>query len=313
MKKLVMAVCVFGTVLCHGKEVSSLKSIHDNAVTNKTKLTEDQIKYKFGSQSIYDLCVAEKWDVDGIVDNLSGKNPSGQFVNELIGKVSKEKTDTFVRAVAETDVYMAVYILNKTKHGVVSADTEHMVFSSNVGKKSDSFLFKNYYGPEYCLSLYTVMKAIELGKPIRDNTVTEASFYVDWLLLGGKIKSVHDMTIAKEKIKKIAEKSAIENIRKQGKSFVTKNNKNPIEEAMTPVIDALNAPKLFGLEEALRGIGQKINDRKDLTTVWAEIEAEKNDIFYGRKAPRLWNSSGIIILLGPAGFNDWIDSYNGVK
>lgn len=312
MKKLVMAVCVFGTVLCHGKEVSSLKSLNDNAVTNKTKLTEDQIKYLFGSQSIYDLCVAEKWDADGIVDNLSGKNPNGRFVNELVRNVSKEKTDTFVRAVAETDVYLAVKILNETKHGVVSADTEHMVLSSNVGKKSDSLLFENY-GPEYSLSLYTVMKAIELGKPIRDNTVTEASFYVDWLLLGGKIKSVHDMTIAKEKIKKIAEKSAIENIRKQGKSFVTKNNKNPIEEAMAPVIDALNAPKLFGLEEALRGIGQKINDRKDLTTVWAEIEAEKNDIFYGRKAPGWNNFGGIIILLGPAGFNDWIDSYNGVK
>ena len=312
MKKLIMAVCVMAAAVCFGREAAFAKSFHDRSVKANVKIADEHMKRLFGSKDVYDLCLAAEWDADKIVDGLEGKEFSGVFVAGLKGFVSKKKFGDFVRVVAKRDRTMAISFLNDTPAGGVSEDDEKAVFASDASG-IEPFIVTEKTPPESSLRTYAVVRASEVGKPVRTRHPQEAAFYVDWLLLGGPRKAVKDVKDAKEMLKDAAEKAVKAALRKQGKTFVVKNGVNPIEAAMAPVVNALNAPKLDGLEAALRGVGIDCRDRGDLTAVWSAIEAEKDDVFYGRKAAHQQADGGIILLLGPDGYNAWVDLYNGGK
>ncbi len=105
---------------------------------------------------------------------------------------------------------------------------------------------------------------------------------------------------------------AREKLRREGKSFVAKDGVNPLEQAVKPVVDALNAPLCEGIEEALRGLGCEIADvdRGELRT-WAE--KNQGEIMMGDvSSVHVINATvgKLAIALGPDGYNQFVDEYN---
>jgi hypothetical protein len=142
---------------------------------------------------------------------------------------------------------------------------------------------------------------------------------INWLLMGGVNKSTSGTQVTKQRIIVQAVSYAKLSLRSKGKSFVsqiTTNSSgvkvviNPVDQEMKPVVDALNAPKLVGLEAALTAIGVDVNGIVRNEAIWNSIESEKDAIFYGTKDPHPSLDGGTILLLGPEGYNAWVKIYN---
>jgi hypothetical protein len=113
-------------------------------------------------------------------------------------------------------------------------------------------------------------------------------------------------------IKALAVAQAKPYLRKKGKSFVAKEKDgkkiNPIEDAIKPVVDALNAPELAGLEAALRELGFNVADVPRTNTVEATRIAE--EVMLGKLDLKTSRVNRIMVLLGPDGYNKWVKKYN---
>ena len=116
---------------------------------------------------------------------------------------------------------------------------------------------------------------------------------------------------AKKGIQEVAAISIKRALRKQGKSFVTKDGINPCEVYMEKLNKALNAPRFIGLNEWLEELGYK--SRIDTSKLPSEtkIEALKDAIFYGEKTPNNADKTVLSICLGVDGYNEFVKKYNG--
>ena len=114
-------------------------------------------------------------------------------------------------------------------------------------------------------------------------------------------------------IQHAASKAIKRALRKQGKSFVTKDGVNPCEVYMTRLTAALNAPRFAGLNEWLSELG--FEERMDLSGLpsEAEIAKLKEDILYGEVDMRYSNKSLLYVCLGVDGYNAFVKEYNGDK
>ena len=83
---------------------------------------------------------------------------------------------------------------------------------------------------------------------------------------------------------------------------------NPVAEAMQPIIDAVNAPMMEGLEQAVLDVGgPQINIDRSMQE---ELEALKESVWYGDKPANATNVNAIRFLLGTQGYNEWVQAYN---
>ena len=162
------------------------------------------------------------------------------------------------------------------------------------------------------LERYCMKMSLDQGKmvDIKDMKIND---YVGFLLTTHPLKGSALVLQCKEKIRQDAVGYAKRSLRNKGKTFVTKDGINPIEVEMTPVIEALNAPKLQGLEVALRNIGVDIQDIVRDPAGWMEVEKEKDAVFYGEKDAHPTYDGGIVLLLGAEGYKNWVKEYNDGK
>ena len=103
-------------------------------------------------------------------------------------------------------------------------------------------------------------------------------------------------------------------LRKQGKSFVSKDGANPCEAVMTEFVAALNAPYLKGVNEWLEKVGA--TDRRiDVSKLPTEAEVAqlKEDILNGDKDMNRDYEFILKVCLGVEGYNAFVKEYNGEK
>lgn len=116
-----------------------------------------------------------------------------------------------------------------------------------------------------------------------------------------------------DRIKSIILSTSVYFARKQmsdaGKSFVIHDGINPLEQALAPLVSALNAPACAGLEEALRDLGVPVVDQ-DRDRIIASVEKWKELVLVGFASPEDWTESAKMVM-GVAGYNAFVDAYNG--
>jgi hypothetical protein len=103
-------------------------------------------------------------------------------------------------------------------------------------------------------------------------------------------------------------------LRSEGKSFVVKDGVNPLTPLLSPVVDALNAPLMVGLESALAGCGITIPNQNSaresmeaVSTGWKNVILD-GDVAPEKQAPYL---AALKVSLGVVEYNLMIKQYNG--
>ena len=88
---------------------------------------------------------------------------------------------------------------------------------------------------------------------------------------------------------------------------------NPVEQYLTRLNTALNAPRFAGLNEWLADLGYK--ERMDLSGLPTEqeISALKESVMYGDKAMNDYVKILLCTCLGVDGYNQFVKEYNGDK
>ena len=98
-------------------------------------------------------------------------------------------------------------------------------------------------------------------------------------------------------------------LRDEGKGIVTVDGVNPMETAMQPLFKACNAPMLLGLEGAIAAVtGDRVKVDRSMKD---EIEAMKDEVWYGDGPASGARRDAIHFLLGTEGYNAWAAAYNG--
>lgn len=319
MKKIVLSMLVgLGLLVAGssavGKEATSLKDGWSNLTSNGVvQMSSNTLVNYYGTQENIDLCIANNWDASLIAKALAGKKFTYHIAAHLSGYLTVAERIAFVPVAANGVGKVTGMIMARGFTKTLAPDgTFDAVFAMPdvVIVNADMFL-----------NSYIVMLSQNAKKGILVNELTVRDFS-NWLLLGGALKTAADVTIAKEYIKRLTTPLAKRSLRSKGKSFVstTSTNEagvvtviNPIEQEVKPIVDALNAPKLAGLEAALTGIGVATNGIVRDESVWDAITAEKDAIYYGDKTAHSNFDGGIILLLGPDGYNAWVKEYNEGK
>ncbi|MEI7901802.1 MAG: hypothetical protein WCK89_16230 [bacterium] len=134
--------------------------------------------------------------------------------------------------------------------------------------------------------------------------------YVRFMLNGGPQKSADDVAYCKRTLIAKLEKAAKKKLRDEGKTFVTRNGVNPLEVALRPVVAALNAPRLEGIEAALAAFDILLPAGARSEKVWAAVEAYKGDIFSGERPADPGLDGAVVVMLGPDGYNAWVKEFN---
>ena len=117
----------------------------------------------------------------------------------------------------------------------------------------------------------------------------------------------------KRAIQSLAVKGVKKALRRQGKSFVTKDGINPCEKYLTALNVALNAPRLEGLDAWLKDLGfAKGFDTSSLPSE-REVESLKEKILDGDVDLTEAMKTQMYICLGVDGYNAFVKEYNGDK
>jgi hypothetical protein len=313
MKKIMMMVLVgmLVTGSVFGKEATMLKDSWTRETSNGVvQVSSNVLASYYGTQQNLDICIANNWDASLIANALKGKQFTPYIAAMINHCLTVDERITFVSTVASgVGKEVAISIIQGISKSAAPDGTFDALFAMPDVVISNTDIFMDSY--LRALS-QTAKKAVLLG----DLTPKD---FANWLLLGGTMKSASNVSAAKEYIKRLSTPFAKRSLRSKGKSFVstTSTNEagvvtviNPIEQEMKLIVDALNTPKLAGLEAALVGIGVATNGIVRDEAVWDAITAEKDAIFYGDKKAHPANDGGIILLLGPEGYNAWVKQYN---
>ena len=156
-------------------------------------------------------------------------------------------------------------------------------------------------------------KTVITQKSMTTISEMKPSDYVRFLLNGGSAKPTPDVANAKRYLIATLEKKVKRSLRAAGKTFVTRDGINPVEVLMKPVIDAMNAPKLEGIEAAIEALGVNVPKSVRDNSVWADIATRMNGIMQGDLPADSRSDGAIIILLGPDGYNAWVKEFNEGK
>lgn len=125
--------------------------------------------------------------------------------------------------------------------------------------------------------------------------------------------SINHMASVCKAIQSHAQKQIKKLLRRQGKSFVTKDGVNPVEQYLTRLNAALNAPRFAGLNEWLAEVG--VVSRVDLSSLPSaeDVDALKEKILDGDVDMTPETKVLLYICLGVDGYNAFVKEYNGDK
>ena len=123
-----------------------------------------------------------------------------------------------------------------------------------------------------------------------------------------------EINIVKGAIRDQAAKIIKRKMREKGISFVVKDGVNPVAVRLKALADALNAPRLSGLNEWNAELGidaVQVNVMKDISD--ADVAKLKDAIFYGDKVMNIKSQNTLFFCLGVDGYNKFVKDYNGDK
>lgn len=106
--------------------------------------------------------------------------------------------------------------------------------------------------------------------------------------------------------------AALAKFAKERRSYVTKDGKNPLAEAIAPALAALNAPLCAGLEKELRDLGIDAGPDIDRGPLQAYGDSLVEKLWSG-KILLDGELDRLVVVLGVDGFNDLKAKYNGEK
>jgi hypothetical protein len=307
-KSLLLAACLLAAGVSSGAVATAYKAQWERFTSNgAAQVSAPVLTNFFGSQEVLDICLTSRWEAVAMADAFKGRKFSGNFV-WLTGYLPWGRQAAWIRTVSEGAgkvpcLYALMYVGKPIRQPALEAFV--------LGLPDDAST-NALQAAAYNVTWYAVRKSLAENRVTYPDGLSVPEM-ADFLLLGGVLKEVSHVTLVKERIKAAAVPLAKRSLRDRGKSFVTQDGVNPIELEMKPVVDALNAPKLQGLEAALRAVGVDIKDAARTPEVWDPVAAEKNAIFYGDKPAHPDLDGGIILLLGPEGYNAWVREFNEGK
>lgn len=131
------------------------------------------------------------------------------------------------------------------------------------------------------------------------------------VLLAPDVMSMPEAGQIKDAIKQHVVRLGRLKLRAEGRSFVTKNNVNPLVEKVEPVVKALNAPECQGLEAALRALDVDIPD-VDRSSLRKTIAPWQATIMTGDTDGQAYLGK-ISVVLGVEEYNRFVTEYNDGK
>lgn len=308
MQKSIIAALIIGLAAsaAGAREATTLKNIYLAATkTNTVQLTAAQVAWLCGDQQTLDMCIAAGWDASAIANGLQGRKITPKLV-AVCSSLPRDEWCAFAVSVAQgLSKVQGVNILCAIPPALLDPAACAAVLAVQDGSETNLARMKT-------LGTYACALSIERGQIVNYNKIGLGDM-VAWLLGGDTLKASVHVAIVKERVKLLAQPLIKRALRAKGQTFVAHDGINPIEEAMKPVVAALNAPKLAGLEAALRGLGADIPDIERSDAIWGPIVAEKDAVMNGDKPAHPSADGGIILLLGPDGYNRWVAEYNNGK
>lgn len=125
-----------------------------------------------------------------------------------------------------------------------------------------------------------------------------------------RFASIRDIDQFKCALQALAAKGIRKALRRQGKSFVTKDGVNPCETALSALNSALNAPRLAGTGEWLAEFGFADNFAVSLPSE-AQVAKLKERVLDGDEELTSRNKALLYVCLGVEGYNAFVKEYNG--
>lgn len=117
-----------------------------------------------------------------------------------------------------------------------------------------------------------------------------------------------------KRILHIAPRAIKHQIRKEGSSFVEKDGVNPVQVRIDMLSKALNAPRLNGLNAAIKTCGMDYGlDFESHLLPEAEFETLKNDVLNGDRNFSVWMGDRLRTHMGIDAYNAFVKLYNGEK
>jgi hypothetical protein len=312
MKKLVTFVALMVAVgSLQAGEMTRLKAQYMSALASTNPAVLKQCIASYGGTTNVETClIASNWDSKQCVEainNQTSKDPIPAPIYQFIGECAPPEdclalVCSLARRNGKTEAVRWLSRLPPT----LWADTA----------VTNMFELPDLPGETYKVSL-------SLDDFWRKTVITQKSMtiisemkpcdYVRFLLNGGPGKPTYDVANAKRYLIAVLEKKAKRSLRAAGKTFVTRNGINPVEVLMKPAIDAMNAPKLEGIEAAIEALGVNVPKNVRDNSVWADIAVRMNGIMQGDLPADSRSDGAIIILLGPDGYNAWVKEFNEGK
>ena len=117
----------------------------------------------------------------------------------------------------------------------------------------------------------------------------------------------------KKEIQTLASKNIKRKLREKGISFVAKEGKNPCEEYLTRLRDALDAPNFAGLNEWLSELGYNVQVDTSKLISKEQLASLKDAVFYGDVPMTENRKVHLLVGLGVDGYNQFVKDYNGEK
>jgi len=125
-----------------------------------------------------------------------------------------------------------------------------------------------------------------------------------------EFSSIRDIDQFKCALQALAAKGIRKALRRQGKSFVTKDGVNPCETALSALNSALNAPRLAGTGEWLAEFGFADSFAVSLPPE-AQIAKLRERVLDGDEELTPRNKALLYVCLGVDGYNVFVKEYNG--
>jgi len=299
MKKIVMMVAIMMVAMnVFAGEMTILKDRYDT-LTNSV----DRVKL-VGSQAVLDSLIASNWDEGTMLDYVKA-NPSVDVttlaLRDMISYMPKARlAEALLSVGTRGDKYFAISAAYSNWRQAKSTDLSALFALDNpVNSVWADFLVKVSARRNELVGWndLTIPECVEfLCLPIDNHIVFKRA-------------AVSELNRIKGILLKQIEPYARIAIRARGESFVPKDGVNPVEVEMKPVVDALNAPKLVGLTDALLAIGVDVQPNALTTMDWTGIETYFAEV--NVNAAPVWHEARLVVLLGVDGFNTWVKSYNG--
>ncbi|MEI7900264.1 MAG: hypothetical protein WCK89_08420 [bacterium] len=310
MRKTVVA--AFAAVLLVGGagavELTQVKEEYVKAAASTNPVDRVRFRDCWGGDTNVALFAACDWDtkkiVDAVVKMKSADALPWQLTAQIGAKAPLEDKLAYVVPLAQANGKKAA--VSWAQVNIPAASWSDGVFSNvfAVADRPDEVYSDTVFINELAMKV-----SIERKKVFTQDDLRPAD-YVRFLLSGGLRKYAPHVADCKQALIGKLEKAAKKKLRDEGKTFVTRNGVNQLEAALQPVVAALNAPKLEGLEAALAAFDIQLPAGVRDEKVWAAVAERKDAIMFGEIPAEPLYDGSIIVMLGPDGYNAWVKEFN---